>query len=108
MGRMVSFFRASFFAPRLAMSGVPTEQPNKSKQELRRSGKLPALSKRTLILLIAVVCVVLLISLFGERITYSFCREAHRVVPFRGPFSALCGRIFIRDLFLDGTAGFAI
>jgi hypothetical protein len=90
------------------MSGVPTERPNKSNQDLGRSGKPRTLSKRRLILLIAVVCVVLLISLFGEQFTNSFCREAHRVVPFRGPFSTLCGRIFIRDLFLNGTAGYAI
>ena len=82
---------------------------NKS-DDFRRSGKviLPRLSTHSVVLLIAVVCIALLLAFFGSWLASFVCQESQVVTPFRGPFSTMCRRIFIRDLFLKSTTGYAI
>ena len=79
-------------------------------KSVRRTGKfvLPRLSTHSLVLLIAVVCIVLLLAFFGSCLASSVCQESQVVTPFRGPFSTVCRRIFLRDLFLKSATGYAI
>jgi hypothetical protein len=104
-------FLGVFFRPE-ACYGVATKHLKKNNEDFGRSGKLILswLSRRSLVFLIALVCIILLIAFFGigNWLTSSVCYEAHRVAPFRGPFSSVCRRIFLGDLFLNGTTGYAI
>jgi hypothetical protein len=84
--------------------------PRDKSEDFGRSGKfvLPRLSRHSLVLLTAVVCVALVLAFFGYWLASSVCHEAQVVTPFQGPFSTVCRRMFFRDLFLKSVTGYAI
>jgi hypothetical protein len=90
---------------------VGVRLPTSNSEDAGRSGKFvlhrPSTFSRAV--LFAFVCVVLLLlALFGHWFVGSVCDEAHITTSFQAPFSTVCHRIFLRDLFLKNTTGYAI